>query len=364
MKQTPTLVVPGVGAPAPPVVEMPDDELTKAASGVALPEDPEPSEPRIPPWRRMPRLIGWAAGGMALLLVGLFGLSLQQGEAEPQAQVTVTETVPPVPSDSKSAQAPRIATSVAPANNLRSTDAATPSEPPTAIAPPVSTPPRGEAPTPKSPPVKPQPVSRETPQPALVDLTAKQLYAIAPGVVPNVTPGLKFRVIQRLSSGEEVDVDPAKTFHSGDRVRFAFESNLDGYLYVAQAGSSGRWTILFPTPDANGGRNSISRMEQYFVPNNGWFAFDETPGAEEVFIILSREALDALPGFNRPVVRLESVEASVVTGVRQRLQSRDLVFEKDPPPPAGDRGTQASYVVSRDELARGITASVRLTHAR
>jgi hypothetical protein len=189
------------------------------------------------------------------------------------------------------------------------------------------------------------------------------MYGASPGV-SSANPGLKYRVIEQLPSGEQLDADPSKTFHSGDRVRFAFESNIDGYLYVAQGGSSGKWTILFPNPEANSGKNAIRRTEQYFVPNNGWFVFDDTPGTEEVFVILSREPLEALPGFSRPVVRLESVEASVVNGLRQSLQSRDLVFAKDPPTSVGGRTSQASYVVSRDELAKGVAAFVALTHAK
>ena len=62
----------------------------------------------------------------------------------------------------------------------------------------------------------------------------------------NVAPGLRFRMIQAGANDAPIDVDPSKEFHTGDRVRFAFESNIDGYLYVAQQGASGNWTVLFP----------------------------------------------------------------------------------------------------------------------
>jgi hypothetical protein len=35
------------------------------------------------------------------------------------------------------------------------------------------------------------------------------------------------------------------TFHSGDRVRLSVESNLDGFLYVIEEGSTGAWDVLF-----------------------------------------------------------------------------------------------------------------------
>ena len=179
-----------------------------------------------------------------------------------------------------------------------------------------------------------------------------------------VNPGLKYRIVQSRGSNGDVDADPVQTFHSGDRVRFAFASNIDGYLYVVQRGTSGQWTVLFPDPEANGGRNAIRKGEDYFVPNNGWFAFDETPGTEEVFVVLSTQPLDALPGFETPVTRRESVTASVVDGLQRSIQSRDLMFEKDRPAVVDGRTRQATYVVNRAELANRVAAFIPLQHAR
>ena len=179
-----------------------------------------------------------------------------------------------------------------------------------------------------------------------------------------VNPGLKYRIVQSQGPNGDVDADPATTFHSGDRVRFAFASNIEGYLYVVQRGSSGQWTLLFPDPEANGGRNTIRRAEDYVVPNNGWFAFDDTPGTEEVFVVLSRQPLDTLPGFDGPVNRREKVETSIVASLQRSIQSRDLVFEKDRPAVIGGRTSQATYVVNRDELASRVAAFIPLTHAK
>jgi hypothetical protein len=185
------------------------------------------------------------------------------------------------------------------------------------------------------------------------------LYSGVTGAAATNT-GLKYRVIQRLVSGQEVDVDPATTFRSGDRVRFAFESNTDGYLYVAQQGSSGRWTVLFPNPEANGGTNTVGRFAPYYVPDNGWFTFDETPGREEVFVLLSREPLAELPGFKAPLTRPETLPGTVVAGLKQIIQPRDLIFQKDVP--ASGRLGQATYVVNREELAPHVAASLTLAH--
>ncbi|HMD33959.1 MAG TPA: serine/threonine-protein kinase [Vicinamibacterales bacterium] len=173
--------------------------------------------------------------------------------------------------------------------------------------------------------------------------------------------GLRYRLV-RLDEGRESDVDPATAvFHSGDRVRFTFDANIDGYLYVVQQGSSGRWTVLFPNADINGGRNAIRRGEEYQIPDGNWFRFDKTPGIEQVFVFLSREPMAQLPGFDRPVTRTETVTASVVEDLQHRIASRDLVLEQAAGA-SGDSRSHATYVVNRTEVGRAVAASITLTH--
>jgi hypothetical protein len=210
-----------------------------------------------------------------------------------------------------------------------------------------------------------QPGTAETPAVAPVVRTAKEIFDETAGG-GSENPGLLYRLIQRQPSGQGADVDAATTtFRSGDGVRFAFTPSIDGFLYVAQAGSSGRWTVLFPSPEINDGRNQVRRRQEYLVPDNGWFDFDDVPGTEEVFVILSREPLDAMPGFRVPVSSLETVQASVVEGLQKSVQPRDLVFQKTAATTGpGGRRSQATYVVNREELASRVTLSMSLAHER
>jgi serine/threonine-protein kinase len=205
--------------------------------------------------------------------------------------------------------------------------------------------------------------AKGTDPPAVVtapEFTAKQLFSNTTGTVP---AGLRYRVIQVKADGSEVDVDTATTFHSGDKVKLAFESNIAGYLYVASLGSSGNWSVLFPNPEINGGRNTIAPLQEYDVPGEGGFwKFDENVGTETLFVFLSREPLSQLPGFGRPVRKAETLTASVVTDLQQSIRPRDLIFEKDKSNGGKPGIKQATYVVNRAEVGKAVTATISLIH--
>jgi hypothetical protein len=174
----------------------------------------------------------------------------------------------------------------------------------------------------------------------------------------NVSPGIRFRMIQAGANDAPMDVDPAKEFHTGDRIRFAFESNIDGYLYVAQQGTSGNWTVLFPNEEINGGRNAVKRHEEYEVPRGDWFRFDGPTGTERIFVFLSREPMKTLPGFERPAKSFERGSPALIAELRSSIQSRDLILQKD----SASSKTQATYIVNKAEVGKAVTASFDLTH--
>lgn len=257
-----------------------------------------------------------------------------------------------------------------PSSNLESASAASGADPvPTVSASPatVTVPPATSAPEPVSTlaPGKPAPPAAGTvatviPAGSDLPVTAKQLFTNTTGPV---AAGLRYRLIQQMPDGSEVDVDTAKTFHSGDKLKLSFESNIAGYLYVAMQGSSGTWTVLFPSAEINGGRNAIAPLEPYDVPSgNDWFQFDHNVGTEHLFVFLSREPLSQLPGFGRPVTRAETLTASVVQNLQQSIRSRDLVFQKDQSNGGKPGVRQATYVVNRAEVGKAVTATISLIH--
>jgi hypothetical protein len=64
------------------------------------------------------------------------------------------------------------------------------------------------------------------------------------------------------------------------------------------------------------------------------------------------------------VTRYETVVASVVDDLKRRVQSRDLVFEKDRPSATPGGAVQATYVVNKAEVANAVAASIALVHAK
>ena len=99
---------------------------------------------------------------------------------------------------------------------------------------------------------------------------------------------MRYSILRREGS-ESVEVSPDAVFRSGDRIRLLVEVTSNGYLYVIHRGSSGVWKPLFPSVDTAGGNNRVERSRPYEIPAGYVFTFDEQPGEERLFIVLSRK---------------------------------------------------------------------------
>ena len=277
----------------------------------------------------------WVGGAAAAVLIGALLI------AAPWKQIEAPAAAATEPAPAPSSPAPVVP--VAANNPAPSTTAPSGTVAKSAITPPAP-----------SAPAKPVEVAAAAPA---RDLGAKEMFSSTDA---NANPGLRFRMIQAGVGDAPLDVDPAKEFQTGDRIRFAFESNVDGYLYVAQQGTSGNWTVLFPNPQINGGRNAVKRFAEYEVPQGDWFRMDPPAGTERIFVFLSREPMTTLPGFDRPVKGFETGSATMIAELRSSIQSRDLVFAKDPA--SAGKAQQATYVVNKAEVGKSVTASFNLNH--
>jgi hypothetical protein len=106
--------------------------------------------------------------------------------------------------------------------------------------------------------------------------------------------------LDRQESGAWRAVDPGLVFAQGDRVRFRFHTNFDGYLYVMNQSTSGKYEILFPREDT-GERNRIEAAKEYVVPAvQGWFRVSGPPGQDVLYWMVTPLALGAQPKY-RPL---------------------------------------------------------------
>lgn len=151
--------------------------------------------------------------------------------------------------------------------------------------------------------------------------------------------GLKYAIEQGDASGNYVEVDPDKTFATGDVIRLRMEVNSDAYVYLLSRGSSGEGSFLFPEP---GEDNRVRAFHSVQVPSTGDpIKFAEPTGTEILYILVSRTPVADLerflPGRSTPAetpraqprlmaALVPSAEMNALAG--RELQSRDLVRGK------------------------------------
>lgn len=97
--------------------------------------------------------------------------------------------------------------------------------------------------------------------------------------------------VERRDGKDWKTVDPALVFEAGDVVRFRFKSSFDGYLYVTDYGTSGKYTLLFPRQET-GQKNRIQGDKEYLIPaTEAVFRVSGPPGYESVYWYVSPVAL-------------------------------------------------------------------------
>jgi len=278
-------------------------------------------------------------------ILGVAALFAQAGAPEPAQQLSARDLfyAPTPPAAKQTAGSP--AKQAAPKKTLPAGE----TRPPAAVEPPAAAP----------------PVVRDAPPP--VSSGGAQIIRTAYTAKPL---GLRYSILRNNGGDDYREVAPDTIFHSGDRIRVAVEVNDAGYLYIAMKGASGTWKILFPTAEVAGGNNRVESGQQYTIPSApGRFAFDQQPGEEQLFIVLSRRPEPDLehliyslgssgvsptstPAQPSEQPKLLSAEARPLGGplvgrLRSEVYARDLVFEKVDESTPGEKKENAVYVLNR-----------------
>jgi hypothetical protein len=151
-----------------------------------------------------------------------------------------------------------------------------------------------------------------------------------PGRKPSQPPlALKAWVQLVDATGGTQDVPPSRTFVAGERIRLAVRTNRPGYLYVANLGSSGVPTILFPKA---GQSNAVAPGLSYTVPDKATLRFDALPGTETLLVVLAAEPLEQvkLPDGMRVATSTQVEPRVQVMAMLDAAQgSKDLLVEDD-----------------------------------
>ena len=75
-------------------------------------------------------------------------------------------------------------------------------------------------------------------------------------------------------------VDPGLVFAQDDRVRFRFRTNFDGYLYVMNQSTSGKYEQLFPREETGRENRVAAGRNTWFPPPQTAFRITGPPGHE------------------------------------------------------------------------------------
>lgn len=203
---------------------------------------------------------------------------------------------------------------------------------------------------------------------------------------------LKYRLLKRGPDGAYNEVDTDSVFRSGDSIRVSVEANDAAHLYIVQQGSSKTWNLLFPNEDSESGNNRVERNREYEIPGGARFTFDQQPGTERLYLILTRRpeadlekliyalgqgsntakpaSVDTAAEKPKMMIAQNRIDDSFMGRLRERdkVLARDLVFEKvnDDKPvstPVGTRREKALYVATPDRTAAArIVVDLNLKH--
>jgi len=108
-------------------------------------------------------------------------------------------------------------------------------------------------------------------------------------------------VLERMQGNTWRTIDPGLVLAQGDRVRFRFRTNFDGFLYVTDLNSSGVYQQLFPSDEA-GQDNRVGNNRDYHVPaTSAVFRVAGPPGYETVYWLVTPAVIKGTAPSARPV---------------------------------------------------------------
>lgn len=144
----------------------------------------------------------------------------------------------------------------------------------------------------------------------------------------------------------------SRIFKTGERIRFVFKSNKDGYLYLLAIGSSGKGAVLFPDNRINAGNNYVAPNNEYQVPfGEKSFVMDPTPGEEKILVFFSQAEVSDINNYFSPKNKVEAQDTRAIYAFAETRGSKDILFEEDA---VGAGAQPASYIVNKSNDPQGL----------
>ncbi|KAF0248857.1 MAG: hypothetical protein FD167_1741 [bacterium] len=91
-------------------------------------------------------------------------------------------------------------------------------------------------------------------------------------------------------------------FNSGDSIRFLFNPNVNGYLYIFNTTNDFNPIMVYPHKDLQAGNNKVEAELPFEIPTSNdpnplrrWIKFDNEKGKENFYIFLCKEPLSNVP---------------------------------------------------------------------
>jgi len=128
--------------------------------------------------------------------------------------------------------------------------------------------------------------------------------------------------LEKLTGKDWKMIDPGTILEQGDRVRFRFRTNFDGWLYVTNLNTSGNYDQLFPRQET-GQDNRIASGREYRVPTTETvFKIAGPAGYETVYWLVSPLRLNEAAPSIQPVPK--GVPSKPLTDLRPRCDDAVL----------------------------------------
>ncbi len=142
--------------------------------------------------------------------------------------------------------------------------------------------------------------------------------------------GIKYAIELVGKDGTRVEVTPDRVFQSGDRIKVRVETNRDGYLYLLNVGSTGRYHLLFPHPKLSEGSNFVKARAVYDIPYGAFIRFDDNPGEESLLVMLSPYPMtEPAPSADPRTRVVPPQEGQRIVRTAQARGAKDLTLEVD-----------------------------------